>query len=355
MEVLEDSNVFFKENYSLSKFSYARIGGVVQFCCYPGDVEAFTELIYKFRSRNLPFKIVGKTTNLLFLDSVEYACFILTDFLNDVDFQGNKVRVGAGCLLGDFCKDLALRGFSGAEGLEGIPGTIGGALIMNAGAYGYTISDWLINVRVLDTNGDIRTLERRDLVFGNRSAPSLQGMVVLESEFNFNLGDHSNIERLTRRFHISRHAYQEWVYPNLGSIFVVPGLDIHFSVIEKFSKSKDAKLAVLCRTLISLWNLKPMFFIRRSFPEFNFPQRLMGFCFNRSYMSDLASKCTINTFANKNHSSLEVIKYMANVKMNTSAGLKIENEIVLDSVASVINEEQFKKEKKIIEEELNDK
>ena len=291
----------------MSALSYARVGGSVQFSCFPDSIEALTNVICDLRAENLSYRVLGKTTNLLFLDSVKYACFIFTDFLNDININGTKVRVETGRLLGDFCRDLAQNRLTGAEGLEGVPGTLGGALVMNAGAYGYTVSDHLTSVTVLDAENKVRTIEKEDLCFGNRSSSSLEGMIILEASFDFKLGDYDRIEKLTRRFHISRHAYQEWVFPNLGSIFVVPGLDIHLSVIDRMAQKGKSLVSKLLRLLIFIWSFKPFFFIRRSFPEFNFPQKLIRYFHEGCYVSALASKCTINTFSNKGNSSLEII------------------------------------------------
>lgn len=352
IEILKKRKIFYIEDRSLRNNSYAHVGGSVQVSCFPKCLDSFVKIICDFRSENLSHKILGKTTNVLFLDSVHYTCFIFTDFLDDVNINGTKVRVESGRLLGELCRDLALAGLSGAEGLEGIPGTIGGALILNAGAYGYTISDYLKSVTVLDTENKIRILKKDDMYFDNRSAVSLDGMVVLEASFDFKFGEHDCIEKLTRRFHISRHTYQEWVFPNLGSIYVVPSMNIHLSVLDFMAQNGQYLLSRLLQFILLIWYKRGLFFIRRSFPEFNLPQRLIGHFHRGCYTSSIASNCTINTFTNKGNSSLEIIEYMAEVKMSTSFSLRLENEIIIDSIAKVIDKKQYEREVKIINDVL---
>lgn len=354
LSICKEHGVIVKRSSELSNLTYARLGGKADFCCYPASSESFTKIVREFQENKLPFRVVGNTTNILFLDSVDYACLVFTNLLNEINFCEDCVSVLAGRPVIDFCRDLAMRGFSGAEGLEGIPGTIGGALTMNAGAYGYTISDYLVSVKIIEPTGEIREITKKNLVFSNRSAPSLINKFILSAEFQFPRGDHQHIEKKMRRYHISRHQYQEWVYPNLGSIFVVPGLNIHMNVLREMGYRKPIT-AFFVRFILTIWSLKPIFFIRRSFPEFNLPQRLIGYFCGGAYDSILASKCTINTFVNKNATSYDLLKYISSVKNNAGPMVIIENEIITDTISKINNKKQFDNELEIIDGLHNEK
>ena len=338
-----------KRSVSLRSASYARIGGIAAYCCYPSNLQSLLVLINTLRRENLSFRILGNTTNVLFLDSVEYSCLIFTKLINEVQFNSDAVVASAGCDVTDFCRDLAMRGYTGAEGLEGIPGTIGGAIMMNAGAYGYTISRFLKWIKVLTHDGIVKELERADLVFHNRSAPSLQRCIVLSCGFNFSKGDPLQIEKNMRIFHISRHRSQEWVYPNLGSIFVVPDLNIHGGAMNSLRVMSLLKY-YLVLSLVRLWDWMPNFILRRAFPTFNPQVRLLRYFLKGAYASSLCSNCTPNTFVNKDVSALQVLKHILDVKRLCGPNLRIENEVIQDAVLKVTEKKLLARHQNLLHE-----
>ena len=243
----------------------------------------------------------------------------------------------------DFVRDLSMHQLTGGEGLEGIPGTLGGALVMNAGAYGYTISDYLADVHVLGPDNKINVLSKSDITFKNREAKELKNNIILSARFSFPKGSYSTIEKKVRRFHISRHQYQEWVYPNLGSIFVVPSLNIHKEALS-YTKLKHKWKVIAIRCLIKLFTNRFMFILRRCYPEINFQQLSIKLLNLISYNNQLASRTTINTFTNKKATSTDILKYIYDVYCDTGKKLKIENEIIIDSIDEIVLEENYNKD-----------
>ena len=337
----------YKLDYKIGKHSYSRTGSRVNLAIFPITREQLTLLIKHLHKRNLNYKILGATTNILFLDSINYNCFIYTSMLDSYEFEANCVTVDSGRLVVDFVRDTAMRGFGGNEGLEGIPGTIGGALTMNAGAYGYTISDNLLSLSIIDQNGTLKQLTKSELFIKNRSIPTISGAVVLSAKFALHKFPQTRIERLIRRFHISRHQYQEWVYPNLGSMFIVPSLNINENM-RKLHTNHNIFGYILYYVLFKVWYSKPMFLFRRSFPEFNGPFWLMKHANIQSYRSSVASKTTVNTFANKDQSTLEILRYMLQVYTDANSNLNLENEIYLGNDYEIIDEKRHKQELEIL-------
>lgn len=326
----------YKREYNLGKNSYSRTGTKLRIAIFPLSREQLLNLHRSFIYGDIDYKVLGNTTNVLFLDSQIYKCFVFTTMLTDYELYKNSVIVDCGRSVTEFVRDLSMRSITGFEGLEGIPGTIGGALNMNAGAYGYCITDNLIDVDFIDSDTNVRRIAKSDLTILNRSIPQLKDKIILSAKFNLVEGVHSRIEKLTRKFHISRHQYQEWVYPNLGSIYIVPSLNINQD-LRKIHTKQNIAIMVLYWLLFKIWFTRPLFVIRRLFPSFNFPFRLLKFLKIKSYNSEVASKTTVNTFANKNYSTLELLEYFVQLHKDSNGMIKLENEIYIENIDTVLD------------------
>lgn len=342
-QIFNNLNICYKENVDLSYCSYSRTGGSLLYACFPIDDDQFVKLIQNLNSNNLKYKVLGNTTNTLFLDSVEYTCFIYTTNFTEIKFEGATVGVSAGINVIDLVRDLAMRGFCGMEGLEGIPGTIGGAIRMNAGAYGYCISDYIKSVKIINSDNILQTLDKSEIEFSNRRSSFNKKDVIISVILRFPKGDLGTIEKKIRRFHISRHQYQEWVFPNLGSIYIIPSLNIHYDIINKF-KSINIFKYLFFKVTIFLWRQKLFFILRRIFPEFNFIQLVMKKFGVNLYMHNNCSKTTPNTFANKNNSSKTILEYYLELKNLLGLKYKLENEPVVDCIHKVLNKNVYNKE-----------
>ena len=353
IEICEKHDVPYKLDYNFGKFSYSRTGFMVRIALFPINSQQLASLITDFQKQTLSFKVLGNTTNVLFLDSLIYKCFIYTKMLHEYKFLEDHVVVDCGRSVSDFVRDISMRGITGFEGLEGIPGSIGGALVMNAGAYGYTITDNLVSVDVIDENGKITSITKSKLSISNRSIPTLDGKVILRAKFFLKKGVHRTIEKLTRKYHISRHQYQEWVYPNLGSIYIVPGLNINQTMRQIYTQ-KNLPLKLLYFFLFKLWFSKPMFLVRRTFPSFNGPFELLRILKIKTYTSEIASKTTVNTFANKNYSTLEILQYFRQLHKDAKGNIRLENEIHTENLDEVVDKKLHHLQLKILEKIQDD-
>ncbi|MDD6403869.1 MAG: UDP-N-acetylmuramate dehydrogenase [Mollicutes bacterium] len=213
------------ENVSISKYTTYRVGGICRVMAYPTDVSELIKLLKLLKSRNIKYKILGNGSNLLFSDK-EYDGFLIK--LNSFDtltFLGNnKVKVGAGYSLIKLSLMAAKKGLTGLEFASGIPGTVGGAVFMNAGAYKSDMGYVVETVKVLTPNLEIINLENKEMNFHYRSSflQTHRDYVCLEVILKLNVGKREAIEDVIRERRERRVASQPLEYPSAGSVFRNP-------------------------------------------------------------------------------------------------------------------------------------
>lgn len=213
------------ENVSISKYTTYRVGGICRVLAYPADVSELIKLLKLLKSRNVKYKILGNGSNLLFSDK-EYDGFLIK--LNSFDtltfFGNNKVKVGAGYSLIKLSLMAAKKGLTGLEFASGIPGTVGGAVFMNAGAYKSDMGYVVETVKVLTPNLEIINLENKEMNFHYRSSflQTHRDYVCLEVILKLNVGKREAIEDVIRERRERRVASQPLEYPSAGSVFRNP-------------------------------------------------------------------------------------------------------------------------------------
>ena len=223
------------ENVSISKYTTYRVGGICRVMAYPTDVSELIKLLKLLKSRNIKYKILGNGSNLLFSDK-EYDGFLIK--LNSFDtltFLGNnKVKVGAGYSLIKLSLMAAKKGLTGLEFASGIPGTVGGAVFMNAGAYKSDMGYVVETVKVLTPNLEIINLENKEMNFHYRSSflQTHRDYVCLEVILKLNVGKREAIEDVIRERRERRVASQPLEYPSAGSVFRNPEGDYAGRLIE---------------------------------------------------------------------------------------------------------------------------
>lgn len=226
IEELEKMNIGKIEcDVSLDKFTTYRVGGIAAAIVYPKNVDNLKKLLEKIKSNNIPYKILGFGSNLLFSNKRYDGILIKLDEFDDVEFfSSNKVRVGAGYSLAKLSMQTAKKGLAGLEFAAGIPGTIGGAVFMNAGAYksdmGYIVQD----VTVLTPELKIIKLENREMNFHYRTSflQTHPGYICLEAVLRLDKGDKAAIEEVIRDRRKRRMESQPLNYPSAGSVFRNP-------------------------------------------------------------------------------------------------------------------------------------
>lgn len=212
-----------------------RIGGPADALIMPADADDLRNIIGFANENDIPLEIMGNGTNLLVSDEgVDGIVIKIKDCFDIIYISEQKVVVGAGYLLSRLSRLAAEHGLSGLEFAVGIPGTLGGAMVMNAGAHGGQMSDVVTNLTVLEPLGTIRTLAKEELGYGYRES-KLQGpgFIVLEAELELKRGSAADIKQKMAGFLRWRKKSQPLNFPNAGSIFKNPENDYAGRLIER--------------------------------------------------------------------------------------------------------------------------
>ena len=191
---LGSESIEFLKNISLSSFSWFKTGGNVSVIIFPINKNQLSRCINWIKDAELNFKVIGETSNLIFLDDIDYSVLISTTKLDSLKYNKDKSLIIAECgvqlpLLSRYALSISATGF---EGLEGIPGTIGAAVYMNAGAYGDEIKDVIESVDVIVPNGGIKTYSLDELKLSHRNSvfrTETNEEVVVSASFRVDIGD----------------------------------------------------------------------------------------------------------------------------------------------------------------------
>lgn len=206
-----------------------RIGGPADVFVTPGNADSLKKAVECCKAFNIPWMIIGNGSNLLVSDKgIRGVVFQIFKTMDSVRFEpaGNgavRAVAGAGILLSRLARAIAGEGLSGFEFASGIPGTFGGAVTMNAGAYGGEMQMLIDEVTVLTADGHIRTLKQGELDFGYRtSIIQKEKMIVLEAALRLKTGNREKIMARIEELSVRRREKQPLEYPSAGSTFKRP-------------------------------------------------------------------------------------------------------------------------------------
>ncbi|MDO4295513.1 MAG: UDP-N-acetylmuramate dehydrogenase [bacterium] len=208
----------------LSRHTTFRIGGPAEYFVLPRNEEELCAVLKLCEERKLAWYLIGNGSNLLVSDAgVRGVVISLEKGWRELRIQGNAMRVGAGLLLSKVANAAAAASLGGLEFAAGIPGTVGGAVRMNAGAYGGEIKDVLREAKVLTKEGRTKVLTKEELQFSYRqSCVSQKGYLVLEVVFELHPAAESEIRQRMQELSVSRREKQPLEYPSAGSTFKRP-------------------------------------------------------------------------------------------------------------------------------------
>ncbi len=208
----------------ISKYTTYRVGGLVRAIVYPKNIDKLVLLCKLIKKYNIKYKILGNGSNLLFSDKTYEGILIKLDELNKIEFFGNKIVCGAGASLMKVAKESIKRGLAGLEFACGIPGTIGGAIYMNAGAYRSDMGYITRSVKVLTDDFRIITLTNEEMDFHYRSSflQKHPNYICLEATIRLEKGDKSVLEEVVKDRRERRVKSQPLNYPSAGSVFRNP-------------------------------------------------------------------------------------------------------------------------------------
>ncbi len=226
-KILDDraGNWMLLEDVPMDRYTSFRAGGRADMLIEPEDIKALKEILAVLKEEEYPHMILGNGTNILVKDGGYRGAVIkIGKAFGSIKIDGETMTCGTGCLLSSAAKTAAENSLEGFEFASGIPGSVGGAVFMNAGAYGGEISDILQNVRLVSNDGrkDFRIdTEMMDMGY-RHSALHDTGDIAVEAVFRLRKGNKEEIYDKMAELNARRNAKQPVNYPSAGSFFKRP-------------------------------------------------------------------------------------------------------------------------------------
>lgn len=218
---LQGIEIYFNE--PLSKYTNTKTGGPADILALPKSIEEVKQVIQWTNDHDTALTVLGNASNLIVKDGgIRGVVMILTQ-LNEIKVINNQILAQSGALLVDVAQVAGQESLTGMEPLSGIPGSVGGAVFMNAGAYGGEIAQVVKSVLVIDRQGQLKTYRGNELRFGYRhSRLQDEDEIVLQATFELSYGNQTEIINHMREYSFLRASKQPLEYPSCGSVFKRP-------------------------------------------------------------------------------------------------------------------------------------
>ncbi len=220
MSLVKEFSTIVKQDEPLAPYTYLKIGGPARYFAEPTTVEQLRALLVRARNEGLAVYVLGGGSNVLVRDEGVNGLVIRTTApaFRTIDVRDNLVSAGAGTSLWSTIRAAAERRLAGLELLAGIPGTVGGAVRMNAGGRFGDIGQFTQSVTVMDWDGEIHVLERADLNFEYRDS-GIDEPIILSATFALEEDDPVAIARRMKKVWITKKATQPLTFQSAGCIF----------------------------------------------------------------------------------------------------------------------------------------
>ncbi len=207
----------------MRQYTSIKVGGPADSFLFPKDVEELRKLVRFARRKKIPLLILGKGTNLVVKDKGFRGWVVcLTQGLKKIEQKGDVVEAEAGLPLQRLVQFTVQKGLTGLESFFGIPGTVGGGLAMNAGAWGVELKDVLLSMTLMKDNGEVVERSRQRLKFSYRTLDLPPFWIILKGRFQLKKGKKEEILEKVRLYSEMRKRTQPLDYPSAGSIFKNP-------------------------------------------------------------------------------------------------------------------------------------
>lgn len=210
-------------NEPLKQYTYTKVGGAADYLAFPRNQYELKRIVTFANAHEIPWMVLGNSSNIIVRDGGIEGFVIMFDHFHDIRVNGYVIEAEAGAKLIDVTHVARYHSLTGFEFACGIPGSIGGAVYMNAGAYGGEIAHILQSCKVLTPEGEIKTLSASDLAFGYRHSKIQEtGDVVISAKFALAPGNYDQINQEMARLTHLRELKQPLEYPSCGSVFKRP-------------------------------------------------------------------------------------------------------------------------------------
>ena len=223
-DTLSNSNIAYTLNEPMSAHTTFKIGGAADIMITVQSIDELKTALSACKDSDVPFMILGNGSNLLVSDDgIEGAVILLDGDFKAITVDGETVTAGAGAKLSKLCTVALDEELSGLEFAYGIPGSVGGAMYMNAGAYGGEMKDVALSVTALTADGEVKEYSLEELNLGYRTSIfKTNGEIILFSKFQLHKGERSAIKSQMDDVMNRRKTKQPLEYPSAGSVFKRP-------------------------------------------------------------------------------------------------------------------------------------
>jgi len=209
-------------NESMKKHTSLGVGGPALALLYPIDEIDLSNTLKIAKKEKIEIFLTGSGSNILVDDSgVNGFVISLSKSFKKINIDENNVFCESGVMMGSFVKKCTSKNLTGMESLIGVPGTVGGAIKMNAGAWGMEISNYIKSIRKMNLNGKISELNKKDIVFGYRNS-SIVNELILSAKFEFKKSKKEKIDELKSKASFNRKESQPLKFRSAGSVFKNP-------------------------------------------------------------------------------------------------------------------------------------
>ena len=232
------------ENVSLKNYNTYKIGGNTKYLVEPFDIDSLKKLIKYLKDNKIKYFILGNGSNVI-LDDLDFEGVIIKlSNLKRIDINNNEVYAEAGIMLPILSRETINHNLQGLEWACAIPGTLGGSIVGNAGAYKECIFDYVTKVDVLDKECNVKTLDKNDITYSYRytSFKDDKDLIVLGAYLSLNDGNKEELLEVVKRRMQKRMETQPLDYPSAGSVFRNPENDFAGRIIEEDIKFKGKQV-----------------------------------------------------------------------------------------------------------------
>lgn len=220
---LKNNGIDIQEEIPLSRYTFTKTGGRAEYLAFPKNVDELKQLVKVAKANNMPLTVIGNASNLIIRDGGISGLVIITTEMNKIEISGTEVTAAAGAKIVDTAFAAANQSLTGMEFAAGIPGSIGGAVFMNAGAYGGETQDVIEKATVLTPEGELKDYSNEELQFSYRhSLIQTNDDIVVSATFKLKKGKKLEILDEMHYLNALRRYKQPLEYPSCGSVFKRP-------------------------------------------------------------------------------------------------------------------------------------
>lgn len=224
-----------EKDISLSTLTTYKTGGIAKLVVYPNNINNLKQMLKLIHKYNIKYFILGKGSNTLFSDKEFNGVIIKLDKLNNFKIKQTEIYVESGMILSKLVQASVKNELTGLEFAIGIPGTIGGAIYMNAGAYGNNMSNIVKSVIVLNEKFQIKEIPLEELKFDYRYSifQANKNLICVAANIKLEHGNHDEIASKIKENLLKRKNSQPLEYPSAGSVFRNPEGNYAGKIIEE--------------------------------------------------------------------------------------------------------------------------